>query len=62
MCEKHPESTGTVCGEPVCGTCYGERLLSEPFQTRRPVPPMPTYECCGKQYVVRSDHHRCKEG
>jgi len=30
-CERHPESRGMVCGEFVCGMCYGERLLSEPM-------------------------------
>lgn len=29
-CSKHPgRPMNVVCGEPVCGACYGERLMVE---------------------------------
>jgi len=51
----------TVCGEEVCGTCYGERLLKEPVPVVKQREPMPTYPCCGKPIALRmSDHHKCQ--
>lgn len=37
-CLVHPESGGSVCGEFVCGTCYGERLLTDPMPKMRRLP------------------------
>ena len=47
MCPKHPESGGLVCGEFVCGACYGEALLSEPYRPARPLPPLPDMTMVG---------------
>jgi hypothetical protein len=38
-CPKHPgRQMNEVCGEPVCGSCFGEMLLTEPLPRRRPGP------------------------
>jgi hypothetical protein len=29
-----------VCGEPVCGACYGEELLTEPYRPAKRTPPV----------------------
>lgn len=31
-CKKHGTPMNEVCGEHVCGTCYGERLMTEPVR------------------------------
>lgn len=31
-CQKHPgQQMNEVCGEPVCGSCFGEQLMTEPY-------------------------------
>ncbi len=58
-----PTCQGTmalVCGERVCGTCYGEALVAEPFRQPRPALPLPTYPCCGLVYIHLDTHHHCE--
>ncbi len=63
MCDVCGTTFQVVCGEDVCGTCYGVALTTERLVTRRPVAPLPSYECCGKQYLLhRDDHHYCGKG
>ena len=35
MCKKHPEAKNGACGEFVCGMCYAEALLAEPYRPVR---------------------------
>lgn len=57
-CEKHPLSGGVVCGEFVCGSCYGERLLTEKMQKPRP---KLTIDLT-KGLFGRNDHYKLPEG
>lgn len=38
ICATHGVETNEVCGEPVCGACYGEALLAERVSTWRKNP------------------------
>lgn len=52
-CPKHGPMQD-VCGEPVCGTCYGENLLTERIPDRRPGPALESvYDPSKHRTVVR---------
>lgn len=58
-CSKHPgRPMNVVCGESVCGSCYGERLLAE----RLPRGPRGEAPDLSKGLFGRNEHYRPPKG